>query len=324
MTRNITSYRPVDLITRLFLPAIVSIFCVFASNEASAQSEQQTVGIISGGVNGTYVRIAQNLADALDSEEIRILPILGKGSQQNIKDLLQLNGIDVAIVQSDVLDFYKNSGEIAAIEDSIRYISKLYNEEVHIVVRKDFGLVKNLEGAAVSMGRKGSGTEMTAKTLFKALGVSVEPINAGSDEALQAVKSGDIDAAVFVVGKPGTAIRNISSDDELKLLPINLGKSVQAAYFPSRFTHEDYPNIVPEGESVDTAAVGAVMAVFNWREGTPRYRAVEKFSRNMLEGLDVLKTEPGYHAKWKSVDPKTEVPGWTRFKPAAEMLSGLD
>ena len=171
------------------------------------------------------------------------------------------------------------------------------------------------------MGRKGSGTEMTAKTLFNALGITVDPFNAGSDEALQAVKDGDIDAAVFVVGKPGSAIKNIGTNDGLKLLPINLGKSVQAAYFPSEFTHDDYPNLVPRGQSVATAAVGAVMAVFNWREGTPRYRAVARFSQDMIEGLEVLQNEPGYHAKWKSVDPSTEVPGWTRFKPAEEIIS---
>ena len=62
----------------------------------------------------------------LNSDQIRVLPILGKESQQNIKDLLYVNGID--IMQSDVLDFYRDNQTIPNLENSICYIGKLYNE----------------------------------------------------------------------------------------------------------------------------------------------------------------------------------------------------
>ena len=64
-----------------------------------------TVGLVSGGVNGTYIRISADLADVLDASDLRILSIIGKGSVQNTADLLYLRGIDIAIVQSDVLEF---------------------------------------------------------------------------------------------------------------------------------------------------------------------------------------------------------------------------
>ena len=70
---------------------------------------QATVGIISGGVTGTYVRIAADLADAFDQGYDLRVPLIGKGSVRNIEDLLLLRGIDIAIVQSDVLDFYKRT-----------------------------------------------------------------------------------------------------------------------------------------------------------------------------------------------------------------------
>src|SRR5919109_1244865 len=97
-----------------------------------------TVGLISGGVTGTYVRIAADLANALDDGyELRVLPIIGKGSVRNIEDLVLLRGIDVAIVQSDVLDFYKRAGLAPIIEQKISYITKLYNEEVHVLARSN-------------------------------------------------------------------------------------------------------------------------------------------------------------------------------------------
>lgn len=63
-----------------------------------------TVGIVTGDIDGTGIRIASDLARVLDSgAELRIIPIAGKGSIQNINDLLTLRAVDIAIVQSDVL-----------------------------------------------------------------------------------------------------------------------------------------------------------------------------------------------------------------------------
>ena len=70
------------------------------------QANENTVGIISGGVAGTYVRIASDLASVLDDPaKLRVLAIIGKGSLQNINDVLYLRGIDIGIVQSDVFAY---------------------------------------------------------------------------------------------------------------------------------------------------------------------------------------------------------------------------
>ena len=108
---------------------------------------QGTVGIISGGIAGTYVRIAADLADAFDrGYDMRVLPVIGKGSVRNIEDLLLLRGIDIAIVQSDVLEFYKRADLFPGIEDKIAYITKLYEEEVHLLARAEIASVDELRG----------------------------------------------------------------------------------------------------------------------------------------------------------------------------------
>jgi uncharacterized protein len=104
----------------------------------SPDVNQGTVAIISGAINGTYIRIASDLAAVLDKgDQLRILPIIGKGSVQNITDLLYLKGIDVGIVQSDVLSFILKRNLYPNIAQRIRYVTKLYNEEVHILAGKD-------------------------------------------------------------------------------------------------------------------------------------------------------------------------------------------
>ena len=66
-----------------------------------AKANAGTVGIISGGVDGTYVRIAADLAAVLDDgQSLRVLPVIGKGSLQNVADILYLRGIDVGSVEA--------------------------------------------------------------------------------------------------------------------------------------------------------------------------------------------------------------------------------
>lgn len=299
----------------------VCIFLIFVgASHAQNSLPSKRIGLISGGVSGTYARFAQDISDALDSEDFRVLPMLGKGSQQNIQDLIFIDEVDLAIVQSDVMTHYRDKDETGRIDASIHYITKLYNEEIHLVTRKDVGSLKALEGQPVAVGRSGSGTEMTSQIILNARDISILPINLGSREALENVKSGLISAAFFVVGKPSSLLASVTPEDGLKLLTIELPKSVEFPYFGAELKSSDYPGLVPTNQSVDTVAVGAILAVFNWREGLPNYKVLESFSNQFLDSLEIFKSSDGYHPKWGEVDPKIEVPGWTRFAPAAKRL----
>ena len=292
-------------------------FSLFAGAAGAQNNNQEIVGVISGGVGGTYVQFAQNLSDVLDDPEgLRVLSMLGKGSQQNIRDLLYLNQVDLAIVQSDVLAHYKDTGEIEGIDRKIGYVTKLYNEEIHILARPDIQSLKQLDGARVSVGRGGSGTEMTAKLILATEGISVRAVNLSNSEALAALKDGTIEAAVFVVGKPSSFFRSIESGSGLHLMPIVRSKGLQDIYLDGLLTHEDYPDLIAEGEEVQTIAVGAVMAVFNWRKGSHRYNRTADFIHRMFEALPILQTD-SYHPKWGDVDIFQNLPGWKRY-PAAQ------
>jgi len=88
------------------------------------RANRDAVGLVSGSVTGTYARFAQDLSDALDAPgELRVIAMLGKGSIQNIADLLYLRNVDAAIVQSDVLRFLRDGKVFPGLEEknSLRY-----------------------------------------------------------------------------------------------------------------------------------------------------------------------------------------------------------
>src|SRR5512132_3568485 len=281
---------------------------------------QGTVAIISGGVNGTYIRIASDRAAVLDKgDQLRILPIIGKGSVQNITDLLYLRGIDIGIVQSDVLSFIRKENLHPNIAQRLRYVTKLYNEEVHILAGEDIGQLSELADKKVNVDVAGSGTAMTASTLFDALGLKIETTNFDQALALEKVKNGEIAAMVYVAGKPTDLFRNIEAGANLHFVPVPLAADLLQTYLPSSLTHGDYPGLIPDGQSADTIAVGAVMAVYNWDPNSERYKRVAAFVDAFFDGFGGFLKAPR-HPKWQEVNLATELPGWTRFQPAQDWL----
>jgi TRAP transporter TAXI family solute receptor len=288
---------------------------------ALTRANSGAVGVVSGGVNGTYIRIAADLAAVLDNgENLRVLPIIGKGSVQNIADILFLRGVDIGIVQSDALAYVRRQNLFPGADQSLQYITKLYDEEVHILARKEIEKLEDLADRAVNVDVRGSGTAMTATVLFESLGIPVKPANEDQDTALEKLKRGDIDALVYVTGQPARLFSGIGADSGLHFLAVPMTQALLETYLPTQIEHSDYPALVPEGAPVDTLAVGAVMAVFGWQPGTERYRRTANFTEAFFGKFQKF-LEPPHHPKWKEVNLAAQVPGWTRFAPARDWLA---
>src|SRR4026207_959484 len=77
-----------------------------------ARLNENAVTIMDGRASGTALAIFQDIADVLnDGDQLRVLPIVGKGPEQNIKDVLFLRGVDMGITQANILKHYAKTGE---------------------------------------------------------------------------------------------------------------------------------------------------------------------------------------------------------------------
>ena len=292
-----------------------------APQTAIAGTNSGTVGVISGGVDGTYIRITSDLSTVLDDgDRLRVLAMIGKGSVQNIHDIVHLRGVDIGIVQSDVLTFAKRDSLIPGVTKQIQYITKLYDEEVHVLARPEIAAIQDLAGKKVNMDVAGSGTAMTAQLMFNDLQVAVTPTNYDQVTALDKLKSGEIAAMVYVTGQPARLFSEIAPETGLHFLAVPMNEALLNTYMPSTIGHAAYPKLVREGADVDTIAVGAVMAVYGWPVNSERYARVARFITDFFDKLPEFKKAPR-HPKWRDVNLAAEVPGWTRFAAARNWLN---
>src|SRR5215475_7828166 len=282
-----------------------------------------TVAIAAGLLEGSFIRFASELGKALDDgDNLRILPIVTYGASENISDLLYLRGVDIAITHADVFDFYKKSGEARNVDQRINYISQMHNTEFYVLASSGINSLQDLAGKKVGFHIRGSGPSVTGPMIFERLGIKVEPVYLNHTLAIERMKNGEI-AAIFQLGaKPNDFLAKLKPEPGMRFLPLNWGQKFSDYYLPARLTHDDYPNLIPPGESVDTLAVPVVLAVYNFPKKHDRFRRVERFIHYYFERFDKLK-QPSFHHKWKEINLTASVPGWNRYSVADEVLTAM-
>ncbi len=281
-----------------------------------------TIGLAAGLPEGTFLPFAAQIARNLnDGNDLRVLPIVTPGATDNVRDLLYLRGVDVAITHTDVFEHFRTVEKINNIERRIHYITGLYVSEIHLVVRPEIKTVQDLAGKKVGFHLEGSGSTVTAPIVFQRLGVKVEPVFISNAAALERMKSGEIAAIIHNGGKPNNLIARFKNDANFRLMEIPFDK-FDEFYVPSVMSHEDYPNLIKKGEKVETIAVPAVLAVYNWPRTSDRFRRVSRFVDYMFDRFERFKG-PGYNPLWKDINLAAQVPGWSRYWVAEEKLKQL-
>ncbi len=280
-----------------------------------------TLGLMAGGINGASLEMADDLASALNKfPELRIVPMIGTSSIQNINDLLFLKGVDVAIVHQDVLSYLKRTKRMPDIDDRVHYVARLHSEEFHVLARMKYMCLGDLTGRKVNFGPEGSGSAMTAQTVFEAQNVKVQPQYLDHGAAIEKLRSGEIDAMAFVSGKPSRAFSKIHYMDNVHFLDVEFVDDLQKNnYLPAIMTHDDYPDLIAPAETVSTVAVSAVMVASHTGA---RYQnaKLSRFVESFFSKFEQLRGKP-YHGKWQEVNLHAPVAGWTRLAAAEQWLT---
>src|SRR6476660_7359989 len=246
-----------------------------------------TVGVTGGLIDGTYMRFADELGKVLDDgDNLRILPMVSYGAASNLDDLIYLRGVDLAVTQSDVFEYFRTERKTPNLQSRVQYILRLPIAELHILAKTDIHSLEDLRGKKVNFGPAGSGSSLTGTIVFQRLGVQVEQVLIDQQSALQKLQSGEVAALVRVVGKPVDFFARIPSTSGLHLVPIPFTKTFADYYTVGEFEAKDYPSLIAEGEKIETIAVPAVLSVFNWPRSSDRYRRIERFTERLFANWD--------------------------------------
>jgi TRAP transporter TAXI family solute receptor len=277
--------------------------------------------IATGGTAGTYYPLGAGMAD-IWNKNIKGMNAMVQSTGASVANinLLRNKEVDLIFVQNDVAFYAYNGVELFKEPfPQLRGLATLYPETVQIVALADRGInsVYDLKGKRVAVGAAGSGTEVNARQILAAAGITYKDIKVqylSFAEAASNLKDGNIDAAFVTAGHPTAAIVDLAAVRKIVLVPVadEIIASLQ----------KDYPFyvkiVVPAGtyKGVDTDVVTvAVKAMLAVRAEMPEdlaYQLLKTMYANQKRLIEA-------HVKGELIIPETGKEGMSiPLHPGAE------
>src|SRR5439155_4593363 len=295
------------MLRRLFISLVAWLLAAVGPVSAALGAD---MAVVTGGEKGTYYQFGLNLQALGKLNGINLSVYPSKGSVENIYAVYQRPGVQVGIVQSDVLAFVarvQTDSTLQRIAKKIKMVFPLYNEEIHVLAQKGVASFDDLANKRVAIGREGSGTYLTARLLFKVSEVAprqMVPID--TDEALAELKARRIDAMFYVAGYPVRLLtEGVTAADDLALVPIT-NKDIAEFYPRAVIPASTY---AWQPQAVETVAVKAVLVSFDYRRADCEH--VGRLAQMLSTNREWL-TKNG-HPKWKAVNLKFPLKGWEQY-----------
>jgi uncharacterized protein len=277
--------------------------------------------ILGGNPGTTYFNAVHDMAAAVvGNDDLRLIAVDAPGGIESLRDLLYLRGIDLALVPENVLDYADAMASFGpGLRERLTYVTQLYGEEVHFLVGPGIYSVENLRGKKVAIPPEDGNAEFTTRDLFRRLHIEAEIVRVASADAVDDVQSGTFAALVLMGGKPLRLVASLPKDGSLRLLGMPFTQALGDAYSPSSFRADDYPSLVPEGQTIDTVAVNAVLVTSNPAKSDASTRRIARFVPVLFGALSEL-GGPQRHPKWNEVNLAATLTRWQRFPMAKEWL----
>jgi uncharacterized protein len=278
--------------------------------------------MILGGYPGTtYFDLVHDMAAALaGSDDLRLIPVDAPGGIESLRALLLLRGVDLALVPENVLDYADAMAALGpGLRERLTYVTRLYGEEVHILVGPGAYSIENLSGKKIAVPPEDGNAEFTVRDLLRRLHIDAEVVKVAAADAIDDVRSGTLAALVVVGGKPLRFVAALPKDGSLRLLALPATQALGDGYSPSSLHADDYPALIPDEQTIETVSVGAVLVANNTAKSEESNGRIARFVPAFFGALSEL-AGPRWHPKWGEVNLAATLDKWPRFPAAKEWL----
>jgi hypothetical protein len=298
----------------------VCVALLFAIGAAASVQAADNLVLATGGTAGTYYPLGGAMAKIWNSKikDMNVTAQTSGASGENVR-LINKKEVELALVQSDTLDFAFNAKE--AFKEKLTgmgAIAVLYPEIVQVVVAAG-GPIKSfadLKGKKVGVGAPGSGTEANFRQLLDAYGMKKEDVNAqflSFSESAEAFKDKHIDAFIVTGGIPNSAIMDVSTTNEIRILGIAGDVAAKLTQKYPFLAVAKIPANTYKGQTaeVSTVAVNAVLIAGKDLKEPMVYNLTKALFENQAELASA-------HAKGKDLNLQSAVKGVSiPFHPGA-------
>ncbi len=282
---------------------------VMLASGTAARAQFVTVG--TGSIAGVYFptggAICRLLNRTRDEHGYRCLVDPTGGSVDNIY-ALAIGEIDFGVIQSDVQYYaYEGHGKFTGFAHTeLRSMFSVHAEPFTLLARADSGIdsFEGLVGKRVNVGNDGSGQRETMELVMDAFGIGLddfaEVTEYNGDDVVDLICNGDIDAMIYMIGHPTSAVKEVTSFCDVVLVPV-IGAPIDKLVAKNPYYS---PTIIPGGmyanNPTDTATFGVSATVVTAAELPEELTYI--LAKSIMENLAEFR---GLHPAFANLDADT-------------------
>lgn len=270
--------------------ALVALVPMLAPGAAKAE---KFINILTGGTSGVYYPLGVGLSkiygEALSGTKVQVQST--KASVENL-NLLQQGRGELAFALGDSVKMAWEGDKAAGFKkklDKLRGIAAIYPNYIQIVAAKDSGIhsLADLKGKRVSVGAPKSGTELNARAIFAAAGMSYKDLGQTEylpfGESVELIKNRQLDATLQSAGLGVASIKDLAASVPITIVsvPASVVDKLGAPYISATIPAGTYDG---QAQDVQTAAVVNFLVT---RKGVSNQAAYE-MTKLLFENLKTL------------------------------------
>ena len=268
--------------------------------------EDEFITILTGGSSGVYFPLGGTMAKIYQDMGAKSNSQSTAASAANATTLNQ-GKAEIGFSMGDAAaDAYEgiDSFEEQGAQENIRSVASLYTNYLQIVATAGSGIktIEDLKGKRVAVGAPASGTEISAKRVLAAYGMTYDDIKAdylSFSEGVEGIKNGNIDAVVISSGLPNAGVLELATSKEIVIVEIDEAKALEMQKdYPTFF-----PTIVPmdvyEGLEKDINTIGVNNVLITHKDVSDD--VVYAMTKALFDNIDQLQSS---HNAAKDIDIK--------------------
>ncbi len=312
--------KSLTLVVVLALVAFLAAGCGGSKEQAGGQQDQQAapakvqrMSISTGATSGTYYPLGTAIANVLTNAGLglNVAAESTGGSIENAR-LIAQKQTEIGFVESLIADWAYNGKEMFKDQkvENIRGLMSLYPNTIQTVVKAKSGIktYRDLKGKKVAVGIQGSSSPLAMQAVLESYGMSmsdIKPQYLAFGPSMELLKDDQVDAVMVDAGAPNSAIIDISTQHEIRILsidPENINK------IREKYPYFSQPVTIPKGtykgvdEDVVTTGSLATLCV---RADLPE-DLVYNITKTIFEKKDEIAK---VHEKGKSINLDTATNG---------------
>ena len=292
------------------LKKISSILCALLMSVSTSNSAE-FINILTGGTSGVYYPLGVSLqkiyGDKIKNSKTQVQAT--KASVENL-NLLQDGKGEIAFVLGDSLKFAWEGNEEVGFKgklDKLRGIAAIYPNYVQIVAAKGTNIksIADLKGKRVSVGAPKSGTELNARAILTAAGMSYKDLAKTEylpfAESVELIKNRQLDATLQSAGLGVASLKDLANSVDVVVVSVSpdIIKKIGSPYITAVIPANTYKG---QAENVSTAAIGNFLVTHK----DVSTETVYQMTKLVFESLPELVAA---HAAAKDIDIKKATVG---------------